>query len=214
MKKIFIIMLLFFANINVFSQEKVAHFVFPRFEKATVLYKNNNQSNTELNYNTATEEMIYVGDDGRRMAIHPIDQIDTVYIAGRKFVPVGRAFNEVLVSGNVPLYVSYKCKMTQAGSSVGYGTSSTTAVDNISSLMGSGALYEFKLPDNVKATPSKNYYIGLNGDNVKVSKLKSLAKEFPQLENQIEQYIKDNKLKNNDIDFINVIEFINSKLSN
>ena len=63
MKKIFIIMLLFFANINVFSQEKVAHFVFPRFEKATVLYKNNNQSNTELNYNTATEEMIYVGDE-------------------------------------------------------------------------------------------------------------------------------------------------------
>ena len=122
--------------INVFSQEKVAHFVFPRFEKATVLYKNNNQSNTELNYNTATEEMIYVGDAGRRMAIHPIDQIDTVYIAGRKFVPVGRAFNEVLLSGNIPLYVSYKCKMTQGGSSVGYGTSSTTAVDNISSLMG------------------------------------------------------------------------------
>ena len=59
-------MLLFFANINIFSQEKVVHFVFPRFEKATVLYKNNNQSNTELNYNTATEEMIYVGDAGRR----------------------------------------------------------------------------------------------------------------------------------------------------
>ena len=70
------------------------------------------------------------------------------------------------------------------------------------------------MPKHVKATPTKNYYIGLNGDNVKVSKLKSLAKEFPQLENQIEQYIKDNKLKNNDIDFINVIEFINSKLSN
>ena len=191
------------------AQDKVVHFVFTEFHPAKVLYKNGNITNTELNYHKATEEMVYTDDSGKKMAIYPIEKIDTVFIEGRKFVPEGRAFYEVIGTSKYPLYVAHKCRMSMVASNVGYGSSSTTAVENISSLSASGEVYQLKLPDNFKASSSTNYYIYNNGEYIKINKLKDIVSLFPDKESELNSFIKKEKIKNNEKGYLSLLNFIN-----
>lgn len=88
-----LIILLSGISINTKGQNTNHHFIFDQFRKATVLYKNQKRTHATLNYNNATEEMIYTSQEGKNMALYPIDQIDTIYFDKRKFIPVD---NQVL----------------------------------------------------------------------------------------------------------------------
>lgn len=208
MKRLTLFLLLVCLIQWLFAQDKVVHFVYPQFKPATVLYNNGNVSNTELNYNKATEEMVYTDPSGKRMALYPIDKIDTVFLAEKKFVPVGRVFYEVAGVGKYPLYIAHKCRMSLVSSNVGYGNSSTTAVENISSLASSGEVYQLKLPDNYKASPSTIYYVKINNEFVKINKLKDLAALFPNKEKDLTAFIKKDKLKNNEGGYLKLLDYI------
>lgn len=187
------------------------HFVFDRFMDATILYKNKKSARTQLNYNKAMEEMIYVSADGKNMALYPISQIDTIYLGERKFVPVEeKRFYEVLLNDNsLVLYASYRCRMSVRAQNIGYGSSSTTAVENVSSLNAEGEVYQLKLPENYKSDPYEIFYIRRNGvEQEKFSKVKELPKLFPEHKKEISSFIKQHKIKNNPEDIIKTVRFI------
>ena len=177
---------LLFWGVNVVGQSIDNHFLFNQFRDATILYKNKKENRTALNYNKATEEMIYISPEGKNMALYPIDQIDTVYFDKRKFVPVDNRFYEVLSRNKYTLYASYRCRMSIQAQNIGYGTSSTTAVDNISSLNTSGEIYQLK----------------------KFTKAKELVKLFPDLKKEIALFIKKNRIKNNTESIVKIVDFI------
>lgn len=188
------------------------HFVFADFKEATVHYKNGNISKTNLNYNKATEEMIYVANNGQNMALYPTDQIDVIYIEGRKFIPVDNAFYEIIKDGDILLCAAYKCRTSLISSNVGYGSSSTTATENITSLRNAGEIYQLKLSDKFKISPFTLYYIKSGDEFYKLSKIKDYVKVFPQFQDEINAYIKMHKLKNNLDDYISITDQVNSLL--
>lgn len=194
----------------VMGQNAGNHFVFDRFRDATILYKNKKETRTKLNYNKAMEEMIYVSDDGKNMALYPINQIDTIYFDGRKFVPVEKRFYEVLLNDKqYVLYASYRCRMSVRAQNIGYGSSSTTSVENISSLNAEGEVYQFKLPENYKSDPYVVYYIVKDGIELdKFSKVKELTRIFSDHKKEISSFIKQNKIKNNPEDIVQTLQFI------
>ena len=199
---------LLFWGVNVAGQSIDNHFLFNQFRDATILYKNKKENRTALNYNKATEEMIYISPEGKNMALYPIDQIDTVYFDKRKFVPVDNRFYEVLSRNKYTLYASYRCRMSIQAQNIGYGTSSTTAVDNISSLNTSGEIYQLKLPENYKAEPYVLYYIEVDNQLKKFTKAKELVKLFPDLKKEIALFIKKNRIKNNTESIVKIVDFI------
>ena len=142
------------------------------------------------------------------MALYPIDQIDTIYFDKRKFIPVDNRFYEVLTQSRYTLYASYRCRMSVRPQNIGYGTSSTTAIDNISSLNTSGEIYQLKLPENYKAEPYVWYYIEINNELNKFSKAKELTKLFPNLKKEITLFIKENRIKNNTQDIVEIVQYI------
>lgn len=194
----------------VMGQNAGNHFVFDRFRDATILYKNKKETRTKLNYNKAMEEMIYVSDDGKNMALYPINQIDTIYFDGRKFVPVEKRFYEVLLNDKqYVLYASYRCRMSVRAQNIGYGSSSTTSVENISSLNAEGEVYQFKLPENYKSDPYVVYYIVKDGVELdKFSKVKELTRIFSDHKKEISSFIKQHKIKNNPEDIVQTLQFI------
>lgn len=194
----------------VMGQNAGNHFVFDRFRDATILYKNKKEARTKLNYNKAMEEMIYVSDDGKNMALYPINQIDTIYFDGRKFVPVEKRFYEVLLNDKqYVLYASYRCRMSVRAQNIGYGSSSTTSVENISSLNAEGEVYQFKLPENYKSDPYVVYYIVKDGVELdKFSKVKELTRIFSDHKKEISSFIKQHKIKNNPEDIVQTLQFI------
>lgn len=194
----------------VMGQNAGNHFVLDRFRDATILYKNKKETRTKLNYNKAMEEMIYVSDDGKNMALYPINQIDTIYFDGRKFVPVEKRFYEVLLNDKqYVLYASYRCRMSVRAQNIGYGSSSTTSVENISSLNAEGEVYQFKLPENYKSDPYVVYYIVKDGVELdKFSKVKELTRIFSDHKKEISSFIKQHKIKNNPEDIVQTLQFI------
>lgn len=186
------------------------HFVFPEYQKGTIVYKNKKTNQVELNYNKATEEMVYTGSDGRKMALYPIGQIDTIYFGKRRFVPLENHFEEVLLSGKYVLYATYRCRLSIGAQNIGYGSSSTTAIDNISSLNTGGEMYQLKLPENYKVEPYTLYTLEVDGRREHFRKIKEVAKIFPERKKEIMSFLKKNKLKSNNEGIIQLIQYISS----
>lgn len=186
------------------------HFVFPEYQEAQIVYKNKKVNKVALNYNRATEEMVYTGSDGRKMALYPISQIDTIYFGKRSFVPYDNSFEEILLSGKYLLYASYRCRLSIGAQNIGYGSSSTTAIDNISSLNTGGEMYQLKLPDNYKVEPYTIYTIEIDGKREHFRKIKEIMKLFPELKKEITNFQKKNKLKNDNEGIVQTIQYVSS----
>lgn len=80
--KIKSLLLLLFITVSLYAQEtdSLSHYVFPEFKPGVVLLKNGVRNNANLNYNAATEEMIFDERFGERrnrsilkttLVIHP-----------------------------------------------------------------------------------------------------------------------------------------------
>ena len=208
-----IILFFFFTTIAnaQYSNEVVqlTHYVFNKFMPGTVTMKSGESSNQLLNYNILTNEMIF-DTDGKLLAIANPENVDTIYINYRKFIPISNRFYEVLVNAEMPLLLEFTATVTEPGTATGYGGSSTTtASTSYKSLIGSGGAYSLKLPDNFKVVPGFVYWIMKDDQLQKIGKANQLIKIFPGKKNIINDAIKRNNLKvSNREDIIMLIRLI------
>ena len=80
----------------------LSHYVFEKFTKGRVLLRSGMVSEQVLNYNILTGEMIFDAGD-KYLAIAEPQNVDTIYINNRRFIPVGIKFYEVLTHTRAPL---------------------------------------------------------------------------------------------------------------
>lgn len=208
--------ILFIASIlaaNVYGQGNDninAHYLFPEFNTGKILFKDGNIEESRLNYNSLLEEMIFET-NGKHLSITNIGSIDTIYIQNRKFIPVGKFFYEVSVNTKVPLLIKQSCRIISPGKPTAYGgTSETTSVGMINNLYQSGMVYDLKLPDDYKITPSISFYLGFKNKYLRIYKAKQVIKCFPGKEKEIKEFIKVNGTDfDNQKDLIDLITFCN-----
>lgn len=130
--KSFLFLIIVFSCNRGYSQHvkqgiKLVHYVFDEFSPGTVKMKSGETSNQVLNYNILTNEMIF-DNEGKYLAISHPENIDTVYINERRFIPLNNKFYEVLIAPGMPLLLEFSASVSEPGTSTGYGgTSSTTA---------------------------------------------------------------------------------------
>lgn len=170
----------------------LSHYVLDSFANGRVLLKSGAVSEQLLNYNILTGEMIFDA-GGKYLAIAEPQNVDTVFIGARQFVPVEKGFYEVLTHTAAPLFIKYTCTVQEPGSSIGYGvTSNTTASPALKTLIGSGGAYELKLPDDFKVSASYTYLVFKDGAYQKAMTAQQLAKVFPEKKNLLSDLIKQN----------------------
>lgn len=90
MKKTMIMLfLLFTVQCLLFGQQtkEISHYLFPEFASGTVLMKDGRRNPALLNFNAATEEMVF-NQNGQVLALAEptLTQTDTVIIGSRRFV--------------------------------------------------------------------------------------------------------------------------------
>lgn len=195
---LFILTLLYTIQINAQDINEgvtLSHYVFNEFSSGTVKMKSGEAYNQQLNYNILTGEMIF-NNAGKYMAIASPENLDTVYISNRKFVPLNNKFYEVLLNSNTPLLLEFTSTISEPGAATGYGGNSTTkAATSFKSLVNTGGAYELKLPDGFKVKPGYAYWIMKDGELEKVANAKQLIKIFPDKKDVINDAIKKNDLK-------------------
>ena len=194
--------ILLFLIINVmplfgFSQgrlKEVTHYLFPEFTKGTVLLKSGIKQETLLNYNALTEEMIF-SNNGKKLAIGPVEQVDTILVSGRKFIPVEGKFVEIIYHNKLEIYASHKCSIVDPGKPAAYGgTSQTSSTTVISSYMSGGQMYEMQLPDGIQTKAFTEYWLKKEGKPVMFVSLRQLSKQFGDKSDLFKKFVKDNKV--------------------
>ena len=177
------------------AQEAVAlsHYVFSTFTPGKVLQKDGKIFDAKLNYNVLSGEIIFEAAPNHYMALAHPEQVDTVYINNRKFLPVKDKFYELLTLVAYPLFLEYTCTVKEPGSDLGYGmVSVTTASPAIKALIQGGAAYSLKLPDGFAVVPGYAYRVLIQGKYEKANNAKQLIAALPDKKQQINELIKKN----------------------
>lgn len=200
-----IIFILLISALHVNAQQgivKLTHYALDNFAPGTVKMKSGAVYQQVLNYNILTEEVIF--ENGNTLlAVSDQQNIDTVIIAGRTFVPVNKVFYELLDNAKLPLLMEYTYTIREPGTSVGYGiTSSTTSAAAIKDLIQSGGAYSLKLPDNFEVLPGYAFWVRKDGKYMKFGNAQQLAKIFPDKKDKIKELVAGNHTdfsKRNDV---------------
>lgn len=199
----FYLSLIAFALFNFFSHAQgnriSPHYVLPEFTEAMILLNDGSIQKGVLNYNALSENFALKNDDDIVGLSKRIGKnIDTVYIANRKFFRKDSTFFELLLNSKVQLYVEYKCDLesaTEASSGYG-GTSQTTSSTSTSMIANNSNFYELELPDLYKAKPKSIFWLKKEKILTKIETLGHLKKLYKSKKKDIKTY-----RKTHDVDF-------------
>jgi len=180
------------------------------FTDGRVKMKNGQELTEYMNYNTVTERMVYIKEDKYWDLANP-QMVDTVYLDGRKFVPSGKHFNEVLVMGKYKLFVRNKGTLMSAGAEVGYGgKSQLAATDVLTTVDLASGRYNLPLTEDFIVNPSPVFYIESEAGITEFTGEKQFLEVFGDKSTIIKDYMKKNKLRVGRIEnLIQIVEFCN-----
>ncbi len=200
MKKTKIVLFtLLFVQGALFAQpqgKEISHYLFPEFVQGVVLMKNGQKNPALLNFNAASEEMVF-NQNGQMLALAEptLSQLDTVFLQDRKFVLYNKKFLEVLHQDGYSLFAQYKCRVIPPGKPAAYGgTSQTSSTDSYSSLSSGGRVYELKLPDDFQVKPYTIYFLDNGSGRKEIKSMRQLKGQYKKDGKQFDQYLKKKKV--------------------
>lgn len=165
------------------------HYALDSFYTGRVLLKNGTSSPQTLNYNTLTNEMIFVS-AGRYMAIANPQEVDTVFIAQHQFVPIAGKFCEWLGGVQPALFKEYTCSVKEPEAQAGFGKTNVSAASALNTLVHSGGAYNLSLPLDFDLVPGVMYYLRSKGKMYKLTNAKQVAKTIAAKKDAVEAWLK------------------------
>jgi hypothetical protein len=192
-----LIFFLTFLSFNLMAQEDpgrpLPQFLFPGFTKGIVIMKDGARFSFVLNYNMVEERMISEQNGVYRITNNPQD-IDTIFLQNRTFVPVEKAFYEVIADGAATFFLQNKSRFTPAGTEVGYGVKSQSVGPTAFRRFEIGSdVVTLDLPQNVTVTPASVNWVRKNNKLEKFTSERQLLKIFPEQETRLKAFIKKEK---------------------
>lgn len=176
------------------SAKNLPNLLMPEFRRSLIKFKSGEKKTAVINYNMATEELVFL-QNGKYLAMDKPQLIDTVYMANRAFIPVGKAFYEVVLKGPVSLFIQHKCNVEQVGSSIGYGQRSrSTGPVNLKTMYAGTGTYNLDIPKGYEVKEANAYWIRKeDGSMQNFTNKRQFLKLFPERQKELEQYINNNR---------------------
>jgi hypothetical protein len=170
-------------------------YLFPSFSKGVVKLKNGKEANLILNYNMVSEKMVFEQKEQYYDLSNP-ETVDTVFLQSKKFIPHQKEFVEVAVTGDFPFYIQHKADLQAPPRPGAYGTTSELTSSNYLEGMQTNVGYvNFKLPEGYTIKLKAFYWIRKGEEWIKINSEKQVPKIFPESEEMVKKFIKDNRIK-------------------
>ena len=197
-------LLLVFMSFDVSAQDNtyrpLPQFLFPSFTEGYVVMKEGKKFSALLNYNMVDQIMVTELNGEYRYATK-MEEIDTIYLGHKEFVPADKFFYEVLVKGTATFFLQNKSLYTPKGSNVGYGArSQSIGPTDFKRYELTNVCYQYnevvhiELPPNVDVTPAFVYWVRISDEMKKFSNERQFLKIFPEIESELKEYIKKEKI--------------------
>lgn len=206
---IVITFLAFIVPVKAQSPDSVLNYpnlLFPKFSWGIVKLKTGDKYKAMLNYNTVTQELVFMQKKEYLVLDNPQD-IDSIFLWNKIFLPFDKAFYELAVMAPVTLYIQHKSYVEQPGVPTGFGTKSQTAAPNsVARYYGAKGPIDLKLPNDYKVIDDTEYWIKREGSMDNFDTRKQFLKIFPDKKEELDKYIKQH-----DIDFekpVTVVELV------
>jgi hypothetical protein len=172
------------------SLVNLPNLLFPKFSWGIVKLKTGDKYKAMLNYNTVTQELVFMQKKDFLVLDNPQD-IDTVYLWNKIFIPFDKAFYELAVMAPVSLFIQHKSYVVQPGVPTGFGaTSQTAGPTSVSRIYGARGPIDLKLPKDYKVVDDTEYWIKREGGMDNFDTKKQFLKIFPDKENELSKFIK------------------------
>ncbi len=196
------------------SDYDLPQYLYPEFSPATLKIKNGRNQVLEMNYNELTGKMVFKR-DGKLYDLINAEIVDTVYMQNTKFVRFGEVFYEVIFDAPVSLFLHHKGSLISLGKPAGYGTTSqTSSITTLSGIATDKGYYNFKLPPDLTVKVDLVYWVRRNNNMSSFTNIKQFLKIFPEKENDLKVYIKDNRIKvDRKDDLIKLMRYCNDIVS-
>lgn len=167
--------------------------LFDTFSKGTVFLKNKSVQEAELNYETENSSIVFKG-NGQVLTLTNIDDVDTVMIQGRKFVPIDKKFYEVLDVSGTGLYASYTNKRKPVVASPDHeGTKK--GVGSVASNSVAPAYVSRPFQSNYIVEVYSHFWLRKGNSLYKANNEKQVIRMFPLKHSEaIKSYIRDNNV--------------------
>lgn len=215
MKNYILTLSLLFPLCALAQADKTTPYVFPAFTQGNVLQKSGGTTSASMNYNTLTQEMLFMQGD-TKIVLDLSDNVDTIYLQDRKFIPVGQLCYEKLTDTKVALYQQHFSKTIKHGKNADLdqqvnNTITSANAQGIRTTSGpKGPTYEDKLPEGYELVPQDEFWLKQGKSFYSAKTLKKIAKVFPDKEAAMEAYVKDNKLDiAKAVDLAKLVVFLN-----
>ena len=222
LKDVFLIVSTFFISSGPFmlsgqevEDRSYLQYLYPEFVNCVVLLKNGQTQKAVMNYNMATEKMVYIK-DGVYYDLLSLEITDTIYMNNSKFVPMGQVFYELVLKGTVTLFIQHSASLLPPAKPGAYGTRTETSSVTMVSTFGSsgGKLYNLKLPSDYKVILKPVFWIRKDYQMYSFVNAGQFLKIFPENKSRLKEFIKANKIKfDRRDDVIKLIYFYNNLIS-
>jgi hypothetical protein len=186
-------------------------FIFPEFYVGVVKTLNGEKVVLNLNYNIVTEKMVFM-QNNQIFDITSQSVIDTVFIEGRKFIPRGKVFCEVLADGKATFLVQHKGTARAPSKQVGYGgTSDVASTSYVSNIKLGNDRFRMEKPKEIIIEPGSLYWIRKDDNMNLVNSRSSLLKNFSDKKPEVKKFLGRSKLDAGNPDQINnLVKYYNS----
>jgi hypothetical protein len=185
-------------------------FIFPEFYVGVVKTLNGEKVVLNLNYNIVTEKMVFM-QNNQIFDITSQSIIDTVFIEGRKFVPRGKLFYELLANGKATFFVQHKGSVKIPSKQVGYGgTSDVASTSYVSNMRLGNDRFRMEKATEIIIEPGSLYWIRKNDDLNLVNGKSSLLQIFSDKKTEVKKFMGRSKFDAENPDHINnLVEYYN-----
>jgi hypothetical protein len=183
-------------NNNKISTEAIKpelQYIFPDFQNGKVIMKNSNEIKCKLNYSFLLDEVLFINENGEKMALANPEEISEVHIANRLFIPGLKGYCEVIERGAVLLVYKWTCNIAEKGKEGALGIP-TDAPSVVQMNRMSFDAREWKLDVDKEAVVSVEVipYLKIRSKYISVKGAKDFFKATPGKKDEIKTYISQN----------------------
>jgi hypothetical protein len=181
---------------DVLSTADVLHY--PRFTNGKVFFKDGNVREANLNYNHLVDEMHFISAKGDTLALANENNIKYVVIENDSFY-YNHGYLRLLASSNLLKLALKQIWIISDTRPIGaYDTpNNSVSITTYATMSQHGRLYDLVINEDLVFKKVEQFYIGDNYDHFVLADKKNLLKLFPQNQERVEMYLKENKINFN-----------------
>jgi len=168
-------------------------FLFPAFQSGRIILKDRKTINCQLNYNFLLDEVLFIDETGKKMALANPQDVQRVYIGNRLFITISKGYYEVIENEPVSLLYKWKCNIAEKGKEGALGiTTDAPSIYQMNQISFDARTWNLGVDKEAEVSVEVIPYLKIKSKCVHIKGAKEYLKAFSDKRSEIKLYLDQN----------------------